>query len=123
MKQKRKKNKYGEYSERTQIFMNAVEQHLSSKFGSIEAQWDGLLSMLATNYELFFNCKEIVNKEGLMVQNRFGGFEKHPLIKVMTDAQIQVIKLVAEFGISPRSIKNLNVTDNNEDDFIEALTR
>lgn len=122
MKQKRKKNKYGEYSERTQTFMNAVEEHLSSKFGAIEDQWEGLLLMLATNYELFFNCKEIINKEGLMVQNRFGGFDKHPLIKVMTDAQIQVIKLVAEFGISPRSIKNLNVTDNNEDDFIEALT-
>lgn len=122
MKQKRKKNKYSEYTERTQTFMNAVEEHLSSKFGTIEAQWEGLLSMLATNYELFFNCKDIIKKEGLMVQNRFGSFEKNPLLKVMVDAQIQVIKLVAEFGISPRSIKNLNVTDNNEDDFIEALT-
>ena len=56
-----------------------------------------------------------------MIQNRFGGFDKNPLLKVQTDAQIQIIKLVNEFGISPKSIKNLNVATNDEDDFIQNL--
>lgn len=118
-----KKNKYAEYCKTTQTFMNAVENHLTNKFGEIETQWEGILSMLATQYELFQQCKEQIKTDGLMVQNRFGGFDKHPLLKTMTDAQIQTIKLVTEFGISPRAIKGLNLNDNNEDEFIEDLTK
>jgi phage terminase small subunit len=39
------------------------------------------------------------------------------------EAQIQVIKLVNEFGLSPKAVKNLTVIGDNEDDFIEALTK
>lgn len=118
----KKNTKYTDYSERTQKFMKAVETHLINKFGTIETQWDGLLNMLATNYELFFKCKEQIQKDGLLVPNRFGGLDKNPLLKVQTDAQIQVVKLVAEFGITPKSIKNLVTVDNSEDNFIDSLT-
>ena len=110
-----------EYSLPTRAFMNYVEMHLVEKFGVIEGQWDGLLQMLATQYELFYQCKEHITKDGLMVQNRFGGLEKHPLLKVQTDAQIQVIKLVSEFGITPKAIKNLNVGNNDDSEFIKDL--
>ena len=117
-----RKNKYSEYSKVTQSFMNAVENHLINKFGELETQWEGLLIMLATQYELFNQCKEQIKTDGLMVKNRFGGWDKHPLLKSMTDAQIQTIKMVQEFGISPKSIKGLGTTDNNEDEFLNSLT-
>ncbi|WP_455094398.1 P27 family phage terminase small subunit [Prevotella koreensis] len=118
---KKTSSKYSDYSKATQTFMGAVETHLINKFGSIEAQWDGLLLMLATNYELFWQCKNNINEQGLTVSNRFGGIDKNPLLKVQIDAQIQIIKLVAEFGISPKSIKNLNVGNNDESEFINSL--
>lgn len=120
-KTRRSAQKYSDYTTATQAFMNAVESHLKAKFGTIEPQWEGLLNMLATNYELFWECKHRIKEDGLMIQNRFGGWDKNPLLKVQTDAQIQIIKLVNEFGISPRSIAKLNVQNNDEDDFIERL--
>jgi P27 family predicted phage terminase small subunit len=118
-----KSKKYSEYSERTQKFMNAVEKHLQTKMGNVESQWDGVLAMLATNFELFWKCKETISEEGLMVKNRFGQWDKHPLLKSQMEAQIQVIKLVNEFGLSPKAVKNLTVIGDNEDDFIEELTK
>lgn len=115
--------KYSEYTEATQAFMKAVEGHLKAKFGDIEPQWEGLLGMLATNYELFWDCKQKIKEDGLMVRNRFNSWEKNPLLKVQTDAQIQLVKLVNEFGLSPRSIKSLNLQDNNEDEFLEELVK
>ena len=120
---KKKTNRYADFSPVTQTFMSAVEKHLTDKFSKIETQWDGLLMMLADNYELFFDCRAQIKKDGLMIQNRFGNWDKHPLIKVQNDAQIQIVKLVQEFGISPKAISRLtNITENNEDDFIKALT-
>lgn len=118
----KKNNKYSDYGKETQAFLSAVEKHLTDKFGTIESQWDGLLQMLANTYDLYLNCKEQIKKDGLMITNRFGSLEKNPLLKVQVDAQIQCLKMVQEFGISPRSIKNLNVQDNNDEEFLFNLT-
>lgn len=117
-----KKSKWGGYSNRTAAFMAAVENHLKEKFGEIETQWEGLLQMLATNYEIFWVAMAKIKDDGIMIINRFGGVEKHPLLKVMTDAQIQVIKLVAEFGITPKNVKKLGVQGEDGDDLIQLLT-
>lgn len=116
----KKLKKYSDFSTVTQKFMAAVEEHLTQKFGGIETQWEGLLNIMATNFQLFMDCREKIHEEGLLVKNRFGGWDKNPLLKVQTDAQIQLVKLVGEFGISPKSIKNLQ-TVNAEDDFINEL--
>lgn len=117
-----KKNKYQDYGKETQAFMNAVEKHLTAKFGNIESQWDGLLQMLAEQYEIFIKCKERIKADGLMVTDRFNAPVKHPLLKVQTDSTIQITKLVQEFGISPKAMKGLNLNENNDDEFIEDLT-
>lgn len=122
-KTRRSAQKYSDYTTATQAFMNAVESHLKAKFGTIEPQWDGLLNMLATTYDLYLNCKEKIKEEGLLITNRFGSLEKNPLLKVQVDAQIQCLKMVAEFGLSPRSIKSLNLQDNNEDEFLDELVK
>lgn len=116
-----RKRKYQEFSLETQTFMTNVEKHLIEKFGNIEGQWSGILDMLAEQYEIFIKCKERIKQDGLMVLDRFDVYVKHPLLKVQTDAIIQITKLVQEFGISPKAIKNLNV-QNNDDDFLENLT-
>lgn len=109
------KSKYSSYSKETQAFMKNVENHVKKTFGKIEGQWEGLLQVLATNYELFWRCEKTIAREGLTNITDRGKIEKHPLLKVQTDAQIQLIKLVGEFGISPKSIKFVNASGNEEE--------
>ena len=119
----RKNAKYTEYSRETQQFMLAVEKHLIDKFNVINNEWEGLLQMLATTYDLYINCKEKIKEEGLLITNRFNAIEKNPLLKVQIDAQIQCLKMVQEFGLTPKAMKGLNIQENNEDEFIEGLTK
>lgn len=118
-----RKNKYSEYSRETQTFMLAVEKHLIDKFGNIEGQWSGILDMLAVQVDLYNQCKEQIKQDGLMVRDRFGQMVKNPLLKVQTDALIQIGKVSQDFGLNPRSMKGLNIQDNNEDEFLEGLVK
>lgn len=123
MKKHTTSKKYGEFTKNTQTFMNAVENHLINKFGEIEPQWEGLLSMLATQVDLYNKCKEQIKEDGLMVKDRFESYVKNPLLKVQTDALIQIGKLSQEFGLTPRSVSKINLTNNDEDEFLENLIK
>lgn len=111
-----KANKYSEYREETQQFMTSVEKYLKQKYGKIESQWVGQLNMLATNYDLFILAKERVAQDGLMIPNRFGTLEKHPMLKQITDTNHQIIKLVQEFGLSPNAKGKIKQTKDNKDE-------
>ena len=119
-----KANKYSEYREETQQFMTSVEKYLKQKYGKIESQWVGQLNMLATNYDLFILAKERVAQDGLMIPNRFGTLEKHPMLKQITDTNHQIIKMVQEFGLSPNAkgkIKQTKDNKNEDNDLIAEL--
>lgn len=116
-------SKYETYTEETQQFMASTEAFLRKKFGKIEKHWEAQLQLLATNYDIFIQAKKQVNKDGLMITNRFGGLEKHPMLKQMTDSNIQCIKLINEFGLSPKALGRINEkdTDDSEDTIRELL--
>jgi len=116
-----KRNKYADYRPETQAFLNAVEKHLINNFKEIKPHWNAILNMLATQYDIFFECRERIKKDGIMVRNRFGTIDKNPLLKVQNDAQIQIVKLVEQFGLSPKAIKNLPTEEDSPDDFISAM--
>lgn len=120
---KRTVSKYDSYTEETQQFMTSTEAFLKKKFGKIEKHWEAQLQLLATNYDIFIQAKNQVNKDGLMITNRFGGLEKHPMLKQMTDSNIQCIKLINEFGLSPKALGKINEkdTDDGEDAIRELL--
>ncbi len=111
-----KASKYSEYQEETQQFMTSVEKYLKQKYGKIESQWVGQLNMLATNYDLFILAKERVAQDGLMIPNRFGTLEKHPMLKQITDTNHQIIKMVQEFGLSPNAKGKIKQTKDNKDE-------
>lgn len=97
-------NKYQEYSETTQQYMMVVEKYIKAKYGKIENQWLVLLRSLAINIECLMKAEEQIKQDGVMVTNRFGGMEKHPMLKQITDSTNQLVKLSREFGLSPNSI-------------------
>ena len=119
---KKSTSKYETYTEETQQFMTSTEAFLKKKFGKIEKHWKAQLQLLATNYDIFIQAKKQVNKDGLMITNRFGGLEKHPMLKQMTDSNIQCIKLINEFGLSPKALGKINEKDTDDgDDAIRDL--
>ena len=109
-------NKYQEYSETTQQYMMVVEKYIKSKYGKIETQWLVLLRSLAINIECLIKAEEQVKQDGVMVRNRFGGFEKHPMLKQITDSTNQLVKLSREFGLSPNSIGKIKQSIEDKDE-------
>ena len=116
----KKASKYSGYSQQTEQFMEAVEKFIKKKYGKIEPHWQGELDLLATNFEIFMNAKAEIKETGLLVTNRFGALEKNPLLRVITDANIQCIKLVSEFGLSPKAASKIK-DDDEDTDIIKGL--
>lgn len=111
--------KYMNYSNQTQKFMAEVEAFLKRKYNEIQPHWEGQLQLLATNYDLFIKAKEQVDVDGLLVKNRMGGWDKHPLLTTVKDANIQVIKLINEFGLSPSA--NGKIKEKSDDNDFEII--
>ena len=107
---------YKDYSEEVQKYMWEVHKYIKKRYKAIAPEWLGSLAMLAVNYSIFIQCRDAIKKDGIMVNDRFGAQIKHPLIKVQNDAQIQIVKLIAEFGLTPKAATKLNGDDVEEDE-------
>lgn len=110
-----KKQKYSLELE-TIEYITSIRAFLIEKFGKINKEWEGAISMLEQNFDLFLKCKKALENDGLTVRDRFGNVQKHPLIKVMQDSNIQVLKLINEFALSPKSSKKIIDTNTTDDD-------
>lgn len=115
------KKNYEMYGEEVIAHMWAVHRFLLNKFGYISEEWHLSLQMLADNLNMFFQCRDRIKQDGIFIENKFGNLDKHPLIKVQNDAQIQIVKLLAEFGLSPKAVSRLKIEENEEDDLLNSL--
>lgn len=106
-----------------QEYMQTTVDYLKEKYGEVKKEWYGALDMLATQYLIYLKCKETILKEGVMVMNARGVTDKHPLLKQLTDSQIQIVKLINEFGLSPKSHARIKVGggQDTEADYIKSL--
>ena len=113
--------KNNEYSTSTAKYINAVKKYLKEKYGKVAPEWEQPLEILADNLELYQQCKESIKKDGLLLVAKNGAFTKNSLIKVMFDAQIQITKIIQEFGLSPKSASKINLVDEDDDELKELL--
>ena len=116
-----KKNRYIMYSEDTQKFMQPVEKFLTEKYGKIEPHWWGQLDLLAANYELFIMAKNKVAEDGMMIPSRFGSLDKHPLLAQIKDSNIQCVKLINEFGLSPQANSKIKAESSDDAEYLDSL--
>lgn len=107
---------YSMYNNEVQTTMKNIHRFLINKYKRIQNEWLASLSILADNFSIFYQCRDAIRNDGLMVTDRFGAAIKHPLIKVQVDAQIQIVKLLNEFGLSPKAAAKLNDNSDEEDD-------
>ena len=118
-----KKNRYLMYSEDTQKFMQPVEKFLVEKYGKTEPHWWGQLDLLAANYELFIIAKNKVAEDGMMIPNRFGSLDKHPLLAQIKDSNIQCVKLINEFGLSPKANSKIKAESTDDAEYLNSLMK
>lgn len=105
-----------DYSANTIKYITNVKRYLKERYGKINDEWNGVIEILADNVELYLQCRNSIFQEGLMMTAKNGSPTRHPLIKTMMDAQIQVSKLLTEFGLTPRAAAKINfVGDDNEE--------
>lgn len=106
---------YKDYLPEVQAAMWAVHSYLQKKFGNINDEWIMSLMMLADNLQMFIECRKQIKEQGLLISNRFGVLEKNPLIKVQNDSQIQIVKLLNEFALTPKSAEKIKEVEEDDD--------
>lgn len=109
-----------EYSTTTIKYLTAVKKYLKEKYGKVNQEWEQVLEILGDNLELYQQCKSSIKNDGLLLVAKNGAYTKNPLIKVMLDAQVQITKLLSEFGLTPRSASKINLIE-DEDDTLKDL--
>lgn len=108
--------------EKVDKIMEETVAYITEKYGEVKPEWNGALDMLRTQYTILFECKDIVENDGVMVMKR-DSIDKHPLLKQITDSQVQIVKLIQEFGLSPKSNARIKIGTGEDTDkeYIEAL--
>ena len=108
--------------EKVDKIMDETVAYIVEKYGEVKPEWNGALDMLRTQYTILFECQDIVEKDGVMVIKR-DSIDKHPLLKQITDSQVQIVKLIQEFGLSPKSNARIKIGTGEDTDkeYIEAL--
>lgn len=74
------------------------------------------LTMLARNYSMFIKANKTLEKDGLTVTSDRGNIAAHPAIKIAKDAQVQAMKVMAEFGLTAKARTKLPKLDANTGD-------
>lgn len=110
-----------EYTQTTVKYLTNVRKYLKEKYGKVSPEWEQPLEILADNLELYQQCKESIKKDGLMLVAKNGAMTRNPLIKTQMDAQIQITKLLAEFGLTPRAQSKIALNNDEDDELKELL--
>ena len=108
------------YTNGTKKYLKAVAEYLTNKYGELPAQWEQLIYLLGDNIDLYNQCKESVEQNGIFDPTTG---KKNPLLSTMKDLQATIIKQVQHFGLSPYAVSKIKIgEEDSTDDLIEALT-
>lgn len=94
-------------------FITSIREYINKKFGDVK-EWELPIYLLENNVELFLKSQEEIKKLGLSVLDRNGNVKPNPFIKVANDAQIQILKLLTQFGLTAYSLSKLNIAQTED---------
>lgn len=63
---------------------------------------NGLIYLLESNYDRYIRCDIEINETSLLIEDSKGNLQKNPLIKVQTDAGIQMLKCLNDLNVTPK---------------------
>lgn len=119
---------YPDVRQSVQEYMYNAFKYLESEYGEVKQEWKAALSLLSESLEMYYQCKDQIKKDGLLIQDRYGNPNKHPLLQIQTAYQIQILKVVKELGLSPLASSKIADKPEKEDTmsaegFITKLTQ
>ena len=112
---------YNKYSNTTQKYMKIVEKFLRKKYGKVQPEWNEQLHMLANNINIYEQCENDIIERGLTVVAKNGAPVRNPSVQLMLDIQKQIIKLVSEFGLSPKAVASISEPTEDNNDLSELM--
>jgi len=117
------KKLYPDTRKEVRDYMYNVLLYLENEHGEVKPEWKAVLSMLAENLETYQKCKERIKADGVMIKDRYGNFNKHPLFPIVNSLQVQILKCVGELGLSPKAAQKMkgNESEDNTEDFLDSL--
>lgn len=90
-----------------QSYISKVKKYLKQEHKKVKPEWEGTINILAYNMEMEARIKEQIANDGLMVKDRYGNMNKHPLFPILNSFQVQIFKCISELGLSPKAAKKL----------------
>jgi P27 family predicted phage terminase small subunit len=67
----------------------------------------GALILLGNAYNKYFEAQDILLREGYMLNDKKGSVKPHPALKICHESQVEVMKLLIEFGLTPKRRKKV----------------
>ena len=90
-------------------FMKDLLQVMEDK--SISTALDSAaINLIAQTYHNYIEATKILQSEGMIITvttNAGENIKAHPAVKIQLDSQIQLHKLLVEFGLTPKSRKEI----------------
>lgn len=94
-------------------FITSIREYIKNKFGEVK-EWELPLYLLENNVDLFLKSQEEIKRLGISVLDKNGNVKPNPFIKVANDAQIQILKLLTQFGLTAYSLSKLNIAQTED---------
>ena len=95
-----------------------INDAMIANYVEIKPEWKALIEMYADNLELYSTMKKILFETGLYDPNTG---KKNPLIASIKDIQATMMKQQQKLAISPWDESKINITNEEEDDFLTEL--
>lgn len=105
-----------------QSYISKVRKYLKQEHKKVKPEWEGTINILAYNMEMEARIKEQIANDGLMVKDRYGNSNKHPLFPILNSFQVQIFKCISELGLSPKAQKKIKEEPkDDEPNFLQQL--
>lgn len=113
--------KISSYTKPTQDYIKSVNDYLTSKYGKVNPEWEGILILMADNLDLYKECKKSVKENGIY---DISNGKKNPLLTTMKDLQATILKQIQHLGLSPYAVSKIKTeTEDDTEDFVESLVK
>lgn len=83
------------------------------------------LHRMATAYDMYLSCVDVLSRKGLTMENLKGEMVKRPEANLLKESWSQYLELAKEYGLTAKSkgqIKAMNAGDNEESPLDRFLT-
>lgn len=105
-------------SDETKKFMQNVEAYLIKRYGCVNNEWNGILTLLADNLDLYDSIKESIRINGIYDVSTG---KKNPLLTTLKDLQASIMKQIQHLGISPYATAKIVDKEEGDSDLLANI--